>query len=291
MIFWFRFFSHWPLWALHALGHVVGWLAWGLSATYRRRFLANVAAAGLPFGQVWQAVGQAGCLSLELPRLWMGHKPPVVWGPQSAAVIEAAFQAGDGVLMLTPHLGCFEVAAQVIAERFSVQYGPFTVLFRPSRKPSLAKIMAQSRTRPGLQAVPTTLSGVRQMIKALRAGQAVGLLPDQVPPDGMGLWTPFFGQPAYTMSLAARLAQQTGARVVLVWGERLPWGQGYVLHAQDMAQALSQDIAQALLQINQAMEALILTRPQQYLWGYERYKQPRQEVALPPESATQKDFR
>ncbi|MBV5333067.1 lysophospholipid acyltransferase family protein, partial [bacterium] len=77
------------MWALHALGHVVGWLAWGLSATYRRRFLANVAAAGLPFGQVWQAVGQAGCLSLELPRLWMGHKPPVVWGPQSAAVIEA----------------------------------------------------------------------------------------------------------------------------------------------------------------------------------------------------------
>ena len=75
-------------------------------------------------------------------------------------------------------------------------------------------------------------AGVRQMLRALKRGETVGLLPDQVPPDGMGVWVPFFGQPAYTMTLAARLVQQTGAAVGLLWTERLPGGQGYVVHAE-----------------------------------------------------------
>jgi KDO2-lipid IV(A) lauroyltransferase len=57
----------------------------------------------------------------------------------------------------------------------------------------------------------------------------VGLLPDQVPPDGMGVWAPFYGRPAYTMTLAARLVQQTGAALLLIWAERLPAGRGWVL--------------------------------------------------------------
>jgi len=117
---------------------------------------------------------------------------------------------------------------------------------------------------------------VRGMIKALRSGRAVGLLPDQVPPEGMGQWAPFFGQSAYTMTLAARLALQTSARVVLIWGERLSWGRGYRLHTQALGHALSQDLDTAVVQINQAMESLILQCPSQYIWGYARYKNPRQ---------------
>jgi KDO2-lipid IV(A) lauroyltransferase len=116
------------------------------------------------------------------------------------------------------------------------------------------------------------------MIKALRTGDAVGLLPDQVPPKGMGQWAPFFGKSAYTMTLAARLALQTGAAVVLIWGERLPWGQGYRLHTQALGHELSPDLATAVVQINQAMEAMILACPAQYLWGYARYKAPRTEI-------------
>ncbi|MGB4194729.1 MAG: lysophospholipid acyltransferase family protein, partial [Limnohabitans sp.] len=138
------------------------------------------------------------------------------------------------------------------------------------------EVMTLARQRPGLEAVPTTLAGVRQMIKALRSGRAVGLLPDQVPPEGMGQWAPFFGQSAYTMTLAARLALQTSARVVLIWGERLSWGRGYRLHTQALGHALSQDLDTAVVQINQAMESLILQCPSQYIWGYARYKNPRQ---------------
>jgi KDO2-lipid IV(A) lauroyltransferase len=277
MIFWFRFLAHWPLWALHAIGQVIGWLAWLLSPTYRRRFLANVKTAGLSGWQVLGAVGQAGCMSTELPRLWMGRQPNVEWTEGAFQVIEAAYAEGQGVLFLTPHLGCFEISAQAVANAFSAAQGPLTVLFRPSRQKGLAQVMEASRARPGLETAPTTLAGVRQMIKALRAGRSVGLLPDQVPPEGMGQWVPFFGKPAYTMTLAARLALQTGAKVVLVWGERLSLGRGYRIHASMLPDELAGDVDAVVLQINQAMERLILTRPEQYLWGYARYKQPRQE--------------
>jgi KDO2-lipid IV(A) lauroyltransferase len=175
-------------------------------------------------------------------------------------------------------MGCFEVIAQALAARYATEHGPLTVLFRPARQPWLARVMDGGRERPGLETAPTTLAGVRQMIKALRRGHAVGLLPDQVPPEGMGLWAPFFGRPAYTMTLAARLAQQTGAVPVLVWGERLPWGRGFKLRFQAMPEPLSADLEAAVLQINQAMEALIRQNPSQYLWGYARYKQPRAEL-------------
>ncbi|MCE2857448.1 MAG: lysophospholipid acyltransferase family protein [Comamonadaceae bacterium] len=278
MIFWFRFFSHWPLWALHAIGQTVGWLAWLLSPTYRQRFSANVKTAGLNFSQVRGAIGQAGSMSTELPRLWMGKSPAVVWTEGSLACVETAYAAGKGVLFLTPHLGCFEVTAQALTASFSAKFGPLTVLYRPSRKEGLGQVMEATRARPGLETAPTTLAGVRQMIKALRAGKAVGLLPDQVPPEGMGQWTPFFGKPAYTMTLAARLALQTGAKLMVIWGERLPWGQGYRIHASELNTPEAADVDVLVLQINQAMERLILSRPDQYLWGYARYKQPRLET-------------
>jgi KDO2-lipid IV(A) lauroyltransferase len=277
MIFWFRFFSHWPLWALHAIGQAVGWLAWLFSPTYRQRFSANAKTAGLQFSQVRGAIGQAGSMSTELPRLWMGKSPAMVWTEGSLDCVESAYAAGHGVLFLTPHLGCFEVTAQALTASFSAKFGPLTVLYRPSRKEGLGQVMEATRARPGLDTAPTTLAGVRQMIKALRAGRAVGLLPDQVPPEGMGQWTPFFGKPAYTMTLAARLALQTGAKLMVIWGERLPWGQGYRIHASELNTPEKADVDLLVLQINQAMERLILTRPDQYLWGYARYKQPRQE--------------
>ena len=275
MLSWFRFFSHWPLWALHLLGHGAGWLAWLLSPTYRRRFLDNAHQAGLGLAQVASAVGHAGAMSTELPRLWLGPPARVEWADDRAAI--EAYDSGQGVLFLTPHLGCFEITAQALATRFSAQHGPLTVLYRPARRADLGEVMATARNRPGLEAVPTTLAGVRQMIKALRAGRAVGLLPDQVPPEGMGQWAPFFGKPAYTMTLAARLALQTGARVVVIWGERLPWGRGFRLHTSALGHDLSPDLDVAVVQINQAMEHLISRQPTQYLWGYARYKPPRSE--------------
>ncbi|TAM45389.1 MAG: lysophospholipid acyltransferase family protein [Burkholderiaceae bacterium] len=277
MLFVFRALSILPLWLLHPLGWLMGWLTFLASPTYRRRFLANAAQAGYGLRQVHQAVGHAGCMVSELPRLWLGRPVRLEW--DNEACVEAAYRAGRGILFLTPHIGCFEVTAQGVAARYGAQYGLLTVMFRPARQPWLSRLVESSRHRPGLDTAPTTLAGVRKMLKAMRRGQAVGLLPDQVPPEGQGLWTSFFDRDAYTMTLAARLAQQGGATLLLAWGERLAWGRGYRLHFRGPAQPLGADLAQAVQQINAEMEQLVRECPQQYLWGYARYKQPRQEQA------------
>lgn len=267
-----------PLWLLHAVGAPGGWLVFLLSPTYRRRFIGNAAQAGYSFADVAGAVGQAGCMALETPRLWSGRTSPIEWCDVEA--LESALQSERGVLFLTPHLGCHEVTAQAVAARYMTAQRPLTVLYRPARKAWLSAVMQSARQRPELVAAPTTLAGVRQMIRALRQGLAVGLLPDQVPPEGMGTWTPWFGKPAYTMTLSARLGLQTGAAVVLVFGERRPWGRGYRLHFRPLPKPLAPNLDAAVLQINEGVEALIRECPQQYLWGYGRYKQPRR-VAEP----------
>jgi KDO2-lipid IV(A) lauroyltransferase len=275
MITLFKLLSTLPLWLLHGAGVVLGWLAFLGSGVYRRRFLANARQAGIGWSQWITAVGESGKLVTELPRLWMGRPVPVTWEGQ--VYVEAALALGQGVVFLTPHLGCFEVSAQAYAQRFGQGAQPVTVLFRPPRQAWLRDLVSSARARPGLKTAPTTLAGVKQMITALKHGESLALLPDQVPPLGMGLWAPFFGQDAYTMTLSARLATQTGAKVLLVWGERLRWGRGYRVNVLPMEEDLPVDVTLAAAVINRAMEALIRRCPQQYLWGYARYKKPRKD--------------
>ena len=272
----FHLIAFLPLRVLQGLGWILGWLVFGISPSYRRRFVENARLAGVSAKGWRAAVGASGQMVAELPRLWLGA--PVPWQWEGAAHIDAAFADGRGVVFLTPHLGCFEVTAQAYAERYGRAGHPMTVLYRPPRMAWLAQLVQASRARPGLQTAPATLAGVKQLMKALKSGQCVGLLPDQVPPRPMGIWTPFFGKPAYTMTLSARLAQQSGAVVLLAWGERLAVRGRYVIHVAPMAEALSDDVGAAVAQINGAMEALIAQHPGQYLWGYARYKTPREEL-------------
>lgn len=260
-----------PLSWLHAWGGWAGRLAYALSGKYRRRFQEHAALAGLSPEQTQQAVGEAGRTIAELPRLWLGQTPPLSW--DGLEYIEQAHAQGQGIIFLTPHLGCFEVTAQAYAHQFQAQGKTLTVLYRPAKKAWLSDFVASARQRPGLDAAPATLSGVKTLVKALRGGQALGILPDQVPPRGLGVWAPFFGRPAYTMTLPAKLATQAGASILLAWGERLARSAGYVVHVRPLP-VLSVDPVAAATQINLAMESLIRECPQQYLWGYARYKQP-----------------
>ncbi|MES2990361.1 MAG: lysophospholipid acyltransferase family protein [Pseudomonadota bacterium] len=279
----FRGLARLPLWLLHAIGAALGWITYWASPSYRRRFDENVRQAGVAPADARPAIAAAGRMVAEAPFLWLRPAaqpigPRLDWAGRE--LIERALRTGKGVVLLTPHMGSFEVTAQAIAQEFAGAHGPITVLYRPARQPALREVMDQSRARPGVATAPATLGGVRQMMRALRRGESVGLLPDQVPPEGMGVWVPFFGKPAYTMTLAARLIQQTGATPLLIWGERLPHGAGYVVRVGELAEALPADDpgqAESAAIINRAMEALIRQCPQQYLWGYNRYKQPRSQ--------------
>lgn len=288
----FRWLAGRSLRGLHALGAVLGWLAWLLSRRYRRLLRTNAGRAGLSAAQRRAAVAEAGKLVAEVPWLWVGAASQpisrhVQW--QGEALVDELLAAGRGLLLLTPHLGSFEVCAQAWAERWGARH-PATVLYRPARQPWLREFEEHSRQRPGLALAPTTLAGVRQMLRALRRGEVVGLLPDQVPPEGQGVWAPFFGEPAYTMTLAARLLRQTGAPAAVMWARRLPRGAGFCVQVLPLpvplppregaaasaggADAEAAEVADASA-INAAMAAVIGLAPEQYLWGYDRYKQPR----------------
>lgn len=272
----FRLLGRLPLRLLHALGALFGWAAWLASPTYRRHTQENLALAYGPAEAAAilpAAVAHAGRGVLELPYLWTRPKPEVVdlvtrvtgW-----ELIEAALQRGDGILFFTPHLGCFEITAQYVAAR-----APITVLYRKPKQAWLQPLIESGRGSANFHLAPADLSGVRLLLKALKRREAVGMLPDQVPGMGEGQWADFFGRPAYTMTLGARLSETARTTVLLVYAERLPGGRGYNLHFSAPSQPIAGTQAERVAAINRALEDLIRSCPQQYLWGYNRYKAPR----------------
>ncbi len=276
MVFVFRVFSHLPLFFLHNLGSVLGWLTWLLSPTYRRHFRQNIALAGLTSAK-FAAIAEAGKAVAELPKIWLRPAPELLERVVLVSGwehVEVARANQRGIVYLTPHLGCFEITAQYLAARPDAHGAPhpITVLYRKPRQKWLAPLMEAGRGT-NLQLAPADLGGVRRLLKTLRQGGATGMLPDQVPGNGEGVWAPFFGRPAYSMTLVPRLAE-TGAALILTYAERLGYGAGYHIHFQALTGPLQGTVAEQVAQLNQEIEALIRRCPQQYLWGYNRYKRP-----------------
>ncbi len=288
----FQLFSYLPLALLHALGAVIGVVAYVCSGVYRRRLAENAALAGYGWRTALAAAVQSGKMVAELPRLWLGSPVHVAWRDKPAVevVFERSKTEGKGIIILAPHIGCWEVVGQSIAdENFKRSNGTerMTVMYRPARQAWLDEIIRASRETPSMQTVPADLSGVRQTLRVLKGGGIIGLLPDQVPPEGMGTWSNVFGKPAYTMTMAAKLAQTTKAISVLCWCERLSFGRGYLMFTQVLNLDLSADLDGVVQQINDGVEVAIRALPDQYLWGYARYKQPKQEPQKEPKSATE----
>ena len=278
MVFIFRILSRLPLRAVHALGALLGRLIYLLSPTYRRHVRENLAQAGIDPALRGAVAAESGKQMLELARIWL--RPLEEANAQVVQVVgrdclDAALAEGRGVLFLTPHLGCFEITAQYLSS-----FGDITVLYRPPKSAAAQELIQTGRKRARLHLAPADLSGVRALIKALKKGQMVGMLPDQAPKTGEGVWLDFFGRPAYTMTLAARLSE-TGATTLLTWGERLPQGRGYRIHFQPLTPPLSGTTQERAQQINHVVEALVRQCPAQYLWGYNRYKRPRGAEAPP----------
>jgi len=268
----FRLLSLLPLCILHRLGALLGRLTYALSGQYAARMRENLQQAGFSPddkpGLLSASIAEAGKSLVELTWIW-GRPYGVVVNSVSACrgmeYVEAARARGKGIIFLTPHLGCFEISSLYMA-----QHLPITVLYRPPRLAWLEGVMRGGRERGKVRLAKADVSGVRLLYKALRRGEAIGLLPDQVPSVGEGEWADFFGRPAYTMTLVGRLAQASGAAVLLASAERQ--AQGYVIRIEPLLLDFERSVP---LQINAALERLIRQFPAQYLWSYNRYKVPR----------------
>jgi KDO2-lipid IV(A) lauroyltransferase len=283
----FRFLSIFPLPFLHALGAGLGRLIWWLSPSHRRRLRDNLSRAGFA-EHLSGAIAESGKSVLELPFIWCARPERVARHATVSnwELVQQALERGKGIVFLTPHLGCFEIVAQQIALRT-----PLTVMYRPPRQKALKPLIEDARARENLMLAPANMSGVRIFAKCLKKGQPIGLLPDQVPQEGEGVWADFFGRSAYTMTLPAKLAQlgkdgngDGGATVIVTYAERLPRGKGYIIHFVPFTASLDGSPAEQARAINAAMEQLIARSPSQYFWSYNRYKAP--PGSLPEQSGT-----
>ena len=271
-----------PLRSLHLLGTVIGWLVYLLSPAYSARLDRNLRQSGLfpeeaDYRRVRRlAIAEAGKITVEVLAVWLQPRQRVLGyfrEVRNYALVEQARLAGRGIVLLTPHLGCFEIAGFYFGQKL-----PLTVLYRPPRVRALEALMVRGRRRGRTELATTDLAGVRKLLRALRNAEAVGMLPDQAPRFGDGVWAPFFDRPAYTMTLSNRLRRATGAAAFMVFAERLPRGAGFLLHIEPLP-----DRAQDEAELNRAVEAMIRRRPEQYLWGYDRYKVPRDVAPPAPE--------
>jgi len=242
----------------------------------------NIKQSQLSSGAIKKAVRQnfinLGELVLETPYIWQADKKEInkiIQSTTGRGVVDAAIAANKGIIFLTPHMGCFEITFHYCA-----LHCPVSALYRPPKMEWLLPFIIKGRVSSSLELAEANSSGVRTLLKALKKGEAIGILPDQVPNSGEGEWANFFNQPAYSMTLASKLAKKTGATIIMMYGERLAKGKGYIVHFSKV------DSINTPALLNKAIEKQIQQRPEQYNWHYHRYKVRRKaKEKLPQENA------
>ena len=285
-----RWLGSMPLRLNHIVGTMLGRVAWWLSKRHRRISQQNLAQytawsiqARHPIAPTTAAavITEQGKGISELAIAWTAPVErlyTLVKACDGWEHVDAAKAENRPIIFVTPHLGCYDIAGRYLESRV-----PVMALYRPPKQKWLEPIMQAGRIRGGGSTASADASGVRALLKTLKTGGNIIMLPDQVPGHGDGVWADFFGRPAYTMTLLPRLAEATGAVVLFFFAERLPDGQGYHVRIEAMREPFSPEKNIAARQLNAMVETLINRAPSQYLWGYNRYKHPA-GAPLPPDS-------
>jgi KDO2-lipid IV(A) lauroyltransferase len=272
LAFMLKLLSTLPLCVVHFLAAALGWVSYLSYQKYANLINTNLTLSKLTTDKVsfkktlHRNVSETGKAFLETFAIWFKDYSKLKnWyqGCTGWGHVESALAKGKGIIFLTPHLGCFEITSLYYG-----QFQPITVLFRPPRQNWLMPLISQGRQRGQVSLAPANAQGVKLLLQALKRGEAIGILPDQAPHEGEGEWAPFFGRPAYTMTLASKLAEKSGAQVLMAFGERLENGRGYHIHIKPIAEG---GINTPEL-LNQEIEKAIAQCPSQYMWVYDRYK-------------------
>lgn len=272
LIILFKSFACLPLPVIHFIGSLLGIVIYKLFKKPARVLRNNLQMSGVWGNSVEYRkilknnIKESGKAILETFAVWFKPEKELLQLVKQVdgwEAVLAALKRGKGVIFLTPHLGCFEITSLYYGSRH-----PFTVLYRAPKQHWLHPIVLVGRQRTNITLAPANSHGVKQLLQALKRGEAIGILPDQIPAEGEGEWAPLLGRPAYTMTLASKLANKTDAAVFMAFGERLSGGQGYHIHITALEQGA---IATAGL-LNNEIEKQIKQCPAQYLWSYPRHK-------------------
>ncbi len=272
-----KFLSWFPLPVLHGMGFIIGSFLYRLPNNSRKIAQQNLTlcfpelSASERDKLLHQSLIESSKTLLEMGPMWFWPLKRM-WRLDKGVVgrehIDNIRAQGRGVIALTPHLGQWEflgMLAQSIA--------PMTSLYRPPRLKEFDQFLIQARLRTGNTLAPTTTSGVKLLYRTLRKGDMTGILPDQDPGNG-GVFAPFFGIESNTMTLVHKLAEKTGAGIVIAYADRLPRGQGFItrIHPVDEQGILNREPVAAATALNQAVEMCVREQPAQYQWTYKRFK-------------------
>lgn len=263
-----------PLSTLHRLGNGVGWITARWPNRQRRNALINI---GLCLPQLTRSeqlrlrdrnLKEFGKTYFEIGYLWLRPLEHVLGLVREARGVELLRrEPGKGLIVLSPHIGAWELAGLFLAVR-----GPTAIFYKPQKY--LDDLILSARRRSGAQLAPITAKGIRVLVQALERGDYVGILPDQEPKADKGaVFAPLFGVPAFTMLLVNRLARRTGARVVFLFAERLGLGAGFRIHCLPAPEGIdSADDRVAAAALNRGIEQCVAVCPEQYVWPYKRFR-------------------
>ncbi len=209
--------------------------------------------------------------ALETLRFWT--RPPAanlahLRQRHGQALYDAALACGGrGVIVVAPHFGNWELLNQWLSSR-----GPIAIVYSPPESKVGDAFLLRVRSADNIQQVRAEGPAVRQLWKVLKAGGAIGILPDQQPKRGDGEFAPFFGVQALTMTLVSRLAERTGATVLFAWCERTGPDLDFALHVQPATDDIADpDPKTAAAALNAGVERIARRDPAQYQWTYKRY--------------------
>lgn len=273
----FRVCALFPLPVAHLIGGCLGTAAALLPGRMRRisRINIDMCLPELKPAQrrriLRRSLVETGKTVTETAPLWYWHRSRVlklVRELRGIESLEEALAAKRGAVLAIPHLGSWEMVGL-----YCSAHHPMTSLYRPPRMEALGTHITHARERFGARLVPAGTRGVRALHRALGNGEVVAILPDQEPKRGAGVFAPFFGHSAYTMTLLARLIKNTGAPVFFTYAERLPRGAGFRLHFVHAPPDLhhTAEVESMTAMINQGIEACVRGIPEQYQWSYKRF--------------------
>ncbi len=267
-----------PLGTAQALGRWLGRRMWrkGKKSKMARITRRNIEAcfSEMPETEreilIQQSLEQTGCALCEMGMAWL-------WSPKRSLkkirqvhneeALLAAESKGKGVILIAPHLGNWEIINLYLSNRY-----PFTAMYKPPRMKLMDDLVKRMRARLGTRMAPADTKGVRMVMKALKRGEMIGILPDQEPDKTGGIHAPFFGIQALTMKLVPQLAAQTGSPVLCAYAERLPDAEGFDLYfAEADPDISSRDLALAAAAMNRSVEDCVSKFPEQYQWEYKRF--------------------
>ncbi len=268
-----------PLGVLRKIGRIIGVLIYRCSSSYRRQIERNLTRAGIFTPELALEVArEQGAQAVEAPWVWGRDRHDVLaltrCDEKSRQLVQEVMDSQSPIVFLTPHIGCYEVAPIYVAHHWLESLNKnMAILYRVPRKSYLRAIVGQGRAVPNILPSSADLKGVRQIFRTMKAGGMAGILPDQVPSGGEGVWANLFGQKAYTMTFPVKLARQFQAKVLMCRVERE--NDGWCIHMRLWDYELTGIEQKDCEAMNRLIEETILECPQQYLWSYKRYKCPR----------------